>query len=164
MDPEADKQREILGNFLGIRFGKTNAPQAVYYRSRDVMNNIKGLDPKFQGSAEQIMNEIIRNLEYLEKLYYHAKVLGLEEAFIEDIETGIETTPVEDDPTTEIDETMLATEGTRTVMDNAKFSKAIIQILLRRDPSVPIRNLDEIYFDGILSERQQEEYNKLLEQ
>ena len=49
-------------------------------------------------------------------------------------------------------------------MDNAKLNKAIIQILLRRDPSVPIRNLDEIYFDGILSERQQEEYNKLLEQ
>jgi len=164
MDPETDKQREILGNFLGIRFGKTNVSQAVYYRSKDVMSNITGLDPKFQGSAEQIMNEVIRNLEYLEKLYYHAKVLGLEEQFIKNIESGVFTTPVEDDPTTEVDETMLATEGTRTVMDNAKLNKAIIEILLRRDPSVPIKNLGEIYFDGILSERQQEEYNKLLEQ
>ena len=73
------------------------------------------------------------------------------------------TTPVKDDPDTEIDETMLSTEGIRTTMDNARLNQAVIDILTRSDKSIPIERLDELWFDGILSEQRQQDYNELLE-
>jgi len=59
---------------------------------------------------------------------------------------------------------MLEFEASRTTMENAKLSQKIIDILERRDKSVPIEQLDwDIWFDGILSERKQQKYNELLE-
>ena len=165
-DPDASLKHEVIGTFAGIRFGETNVGQAAYYRTQDVMNNIRGLDPKYEGDPELIKKELIRNLKYLEKLYYLSKVLGLEEQEINIFaEPPRKTTPVEDDPNTPLDETMLEFEASRTTMENARLSQAIIDILERRDKSVPIEQLDwDIWLKKVLSERQLQEYNKLLEQ
>ena len=59
---------------------------------------------------------------------------------------------------------MLEFEASRTTMENAKLSQKIIDILERRDKSVPIEQLDwDIWIEGTLSERQLQEYNELLE-
>jgi len=164
-DPDASLKHEVIGTFAGIRFGETNVGQAAYYRTQDVMNNIRGLDPKYEGDPELIKKELIRNLKYLEKLYYLSKVLGLEEQEINIFaEPPRKTTPVEDDPNTPLDETMLEFEASRTTMENARLSQAIIDILERRDKSVPIEQLDwDIWLKKVLSESQLQEYNELLE-
>ena len=164
-DPDASLKHEIIGTFAGIRFGKTDVGQAAYYRTKDVINNIKGLDPKYEGDAELVKEELIRNLKYLEKMYHHAKLLGIEKQMIKMFDRpGLYTTPVEDDPNTPLDETMLEFEASRTTMENARLSQAIIDILERRDKSIPIEQLDwDIWIEGTLSERQLQEYNELLE-